>query len=86
MWPCATALTDLVASFARPGWSDAQIISITGGGVLVALSVAYVFYLGVERPFMTTYRRRGDAESLRSADVREIPDADGLPGGARTGD
>jgi len=36
--------------------------------------VAYVFYRLVERPFMTEYRRRGDAASLRSSAVTEIPD------------
>jgi peptidoglycan/LPS O-acetylase OafA/YrhL len=68
-------IIDLVASLTRPNWTAAQVVAITGAGVAVALVVAYVFYLCVERPFMTEYRRAGDAQSLRSTAVSEIPDA-----------
>jgi peptidoglycan/LPS O-acetylase OafA/YrhL len=79
-------ILDLVASFARPTMSDPQIVALCGAGVAVALVVAYGFYLAVERPFMTQYRRQGDAESLRSTAVREIPDAPLAARGPATGD
>jgi peptidoglycan/LPS O-acetylase OafA/YrhL len=66
--------------------SDPQIVALCGAGVAVALVVAYGFYLAVERPFMTQYRRQGDAESLRSTAVREIPDAPLAARGPATGD
>jgi peptidoglycan/LPS O-acetylase OafA/YrhL len=67
-------IIDFVASFSRAAWSDAQVAALCAAGLLVSLAVAYIFYVAIERPCMTAYRRRGDAQTLRSTRVAEIPD------------
>jgi peptidoglycan/LPS O-acetylase OafA/YrhL len=77
----------LFTTFARPDWSIAATIALVAFSIVVALAAAYGFYFAVERPFLTAYRRRGDAQSLRSARVAEIADpVAGAPGAAPTGD
>jgi peptidoglycan/LPS O-acetylase OafA/YrhL len=77
----------LVTTFVRDGSSNVQVIALGILSVLFSLVAAYGFYLAVERPFLTTYRRRGDAQSLRSARVAEIADPVGpVAGAAPTGD
>jgi peptidoglycan/LPS O-acetylase OafA/YrhL len=65
-------IIDLIVSRTAAGWSDARLITVAASSVAAALLVAYVFFLAFERPFMTVYRRRGDAQSLRVHAVREI--------------
>lgn len=77
----------LFTTFARPDWSIGATIALVALSVVVALVAAYGFYLAVERPFLTAYRRRGDAQSLRSARVAEIADpVVRAPGAEPTGD
>jgi peptidoglycan/LPS O-acetylase OafA/YrhL len=74
-------IIDLGMSFVRPDWPPAAVL---GTGILTfaaALGVAYAFYRTIERPFMSAYRRRGDAESLRSVAAFEIPDTAGAGAG-----
>jgi peptidoglycan/LPS O-acetylase OafA/YrhL len=67
-------VSDLVMSLARPDWSSTAVTGLAVCGFIAALIVGYIFYRLVERPFMTEYRRRGDAASLRSSKAIEIPD------------
>lgn len=67
-------ISDLVMRVAQPDWTRAQIGGLAVVSLIVALAVSYVFYRLVERPFMSEYRRRGDAASLRSSVITEIPD------------
>jgi peptidoglycan/LPS O-acetylase OafA/YrhL len=57
---------DAFASFVGPNWSIAQVFAAGTASILAALVVAYALYRVLERPFLTAYRRRGDAASLRS--------------------
>jgi peptidoglycan/LPS O-acetylase OafA/YrhL len=59
-------IIDLIISRAPANWSGLEVVALGLGGLVLALGVAYGFYRAFERPFMTAYRRRGDAESVRA--------------------
>jgi peptidoglycan/LPS O-acetylase OafA/YrhL len=63
-------IIDLVMSPVGPNWSYQQISALGAFAALLAIAVGYGIFLVFERPFMTAYRRRGDAESLRAATLR----------------
>lgn len=55
---------DLIMSFGRSNWTTSSIIGLAALAFVSAFILAYGFYLVFERPFMSSYRRRGDADSL----------------------
>jgi peptidoglycan/LPS O-acetylase OafA/YrhL len=65
-------LMDLFAPLLRSNWSDAQAIGVEGFATAFAVAVAYPFYLVFERPFVSSYRREGDLESVRAPAQAEI--------------
>jgi peptidoglycan/LPS O-acetylase OafA/YrhL len=67
-------IIDLILSRAPAAWSGAAVTALGLGAIAVALVAAYGFYRVFERPFMTSYRRRGDAATLQSSRLREIAD------------
>jgi peptidoglycan/LPS O-acetylase OafA/YrhL len=72
-------LLDVFAAFVRSGWSDAHVIRWMALAAAFAVIVSYPFYLLFERPFVTSYRRKGDAASLRGARAVVITTADPAP-------
>jgi peptidoglycan/LPS O-acetylase OafA/YrhL len=65
----------LVLASVRPGWTNPQVIACAALAAVSAVVVSYVVYRTIERPFLTSYRRRGDDRSLHSAKIVELPDA-----------
>jgi peptidoglycan/LPS O-acetylase OafA/YrhL len=75
-------IIDLFARLGNPRWNDVQFSAWMYASVAAGLAFSYAFYRVFERPFMTMYRRRGDAASLRSSASVEILD---IPAGATPG-
>jgi peptidoglycan/LPS O-acetylase OafA/YrhL len=67
---------DLIALVIRPGWNDGQVAAWMSFGVVITVVAAYGFYRVFERPFLTSYRVRGDQRSMHDRSELEIPDSD----------